>query len=277
MGTITKSNTKLFWKEFFKRVQEDGVMDLSAQLAYYFLLSLFPFLIVSITLVTAIVDPQQLFRLIDAYGPPELMEIIKENMNVINQGGGTILSVGIIVTLWTASNGMNAVIRALNKAYDVPENRNFIVARGVAISLTFGMLFMIVVAMLLPIFGEMIGNFFIYIGLSHFEPVWNALRWVISTILIAGVITMIYVAAPNKKLVVHDVWIGAVVATIGWQLVSWGFAFYVNSFSNYNATYGSLGGIIVLMLWFYISGMMLIIGGELNATLNKFRRRTNTF
>ncbi|WLD95325.1 YihY/virulence factor BrkB family protein [Alkalihalobacillus sp. AL-G] len=266
------SDTTYIWREFFKRFRNDGVLDLSAQLAYYFLLSLFPFLIVSITFITSIVDPNQLLRLIDVYGPPELMDIILENMSVINQQGGTILSVGIIITIWTASNGMNAIIRALNKAYDVPENRHFILARGVAILLTFGMLFIIVVAMLLPVFGEMIGKLFTYIGLSHFESIWNAIRWVISSVLIVGVITMIYVFAPNKKLIVKDVWIGAVVATIGWQLVSWGFAFYVNSFSNYSATYGSLGGIIVLMLWFYLSGMMLLIGGELNATLNKIRK-----
>ncbi|WP_221568540.1 YihY/virulence factor BrkB family protein [Alkalihalobacillus sp. TS-13] len=269
---LKQPSKKIFWQDLFKRIQEDGVTDLAAQLAFYFLLSLFPFLIVTITVITTIVDKNRLFTLIQLYGPPELMNIVKDNTEIINNQGGAILSVGIIVTLWTASNGMNAVIKALNHAYDVEESRNFIVARAVAISLTLGMLLIILVAMALPVFGQMIGNVFGYLGLPNWETIWNGLRWVLSTVIIACVITIIYFVAPNKPLRIKDVWVGAVIATIGWQLVSWAFSFYVNNFGNYSATYGSLGGVIVLMLWFYVSGLMLIIGGEVNATFNKLRK-----
>lgn len=266
VGRFKQPSKKAFWKDLFERIQEDEVTDLSAQLAYYFLLSLFPFLIVTITVVTAVIDESQLYTMIDRYGPPELMTIIQDNTDVIGSQGGTILSLGIIATLWTASNGMNAVIRALNKAYDVDESRNFIVARAVAISLTLGMLLIIFVAMALPVFGQMIGNLFFYIGIPHYEEIWNVMRWVLSSVIIAAVITIIYFVAPNKKLTIRNVWVGAVVATIGWQLGSLAFSFYINNFANYSATYGSIGGIIVLMLWFYVSGLMLIIGGEVNAT-----------
>ncbi|WP_408009393.1 YihY/virulence factor BrkB family protein [Pseudalkalibacillus sp. A8] len=274
MVRLKQPSKKIFWKDLFRRIQDDGVTDLAAQLAFYFLLSLFPFLIVTVTILTTIVDKNQLFTLIQLYGPPELMNIVKENTEIINNQGGAILSVGIIATLWTASNGMNAVIRALNQAYDVEESRNFIVARAVAMMLTLGMLLIIFVAMALPVFGQMIGHIFGYLGLPHWEAIWNALRWVLSTLIIVCVITIIYFVAPNKRLGVKNVWIGAVLATVGWQFVSWAFSFYVNNFGNFSATYGSLGGVIVLMLWFYVSGLMLIIGGEVNATFNKLQKNT---
>ncbi|MCF6139289.1 YihY/virulence factor BrkB family protein [Pseudalkalibacillus berkeleyi] len=276
MRRFRQPSKKVFWKDLIQRIKEDGVTDLSAQLAYYFLLSLFPFLIVAITVVTALIDESQLYTMLDQYGPPELMNIIQDNSELIGGQGGAILSIGIIGTLWTASNGMNAVIRALNQAYDVDESRNFIVARAVAISLTIGMLLIIFVAMALPVFGQMIGNLFFYIGIPHYEEVWNVLRWVLSTVIIAGVITIIYFVAPNKKLTIRDVWVGAVVATVGWQLVSLAFSYYVNNFANYSATYGSLGGVIVLMLWFYVSGLMLIIGGEVNATFKHLEENPQT-
>ncbi|MGM7703348.1 YihY/virulence factor BrkB family protein [Pseudalkalibacillus sp. Hm43] len=274
MGRLKQPSKKIFWKELIERIKEDEVTDLSAQLAYYFLLSLFPFLIVAITIVTAIIDESQLYTMLDRYAPQEIMNVIQENTDVIGSQGGAILSLGIIGTLWTASNGMNAVIRALNKAYDVDESRNFIVARAVAILLTLGMLLIIFVAMALPVFGELIGNLFFYIGIPNAEETWGILRWVLSTVIIAIVITIIYMVAPNKKLILRNVWVGAVVATIGWQLVSLAFSFYVNNMNDYSATYGSLGGVIVLMLWFYVSGLMLIIGGEVNATFKSLEEGT---
>ncbi len=274
VGRLKQPSKKIFWKELIERIKEDEVTDLSAQLAYYFLLSLFPFLIVAITIVTAIIDESQLYTMLDRYAPQEIMNVIQENTDVIGSQGGAILSLGIIGTLWTASNGMNAVIRALNKAYDVDESRNFIVARAVAILLTLGMLLIIFVAMALPVFGELIGNLFFYIGIPNAEETWGILRWVLSTVIIAIVITIIYMVAPNKKLILRNVWVGAVVATIGWQLVSLAFSFYVNNMNDYSATYGSLGGVIVLMLWFYVSGLMLIIGGEVNATFKSLEEGT---
>ncbi len=274
VGRLKQPSKKIFWKDLIERIKEDEVTDLSAQLAYYFLLSLFPFLIVAITIVTAIIDESQLYTMLDRYAPQEIMNVIQENTDVIGSQGGAILSLGIIGTLWTASNGMNAVIRALNKAYDVDESRNFIVARAVAILLTLGMLLIIFVAMALPVFGELIGNLFFYIGIPNAEETWGILRWVLSTVIIATVITIIYMVAPNKKLILRNVWVGAVVATIGWQLVSLAFSFYVNNMNDYSATYGSLGGVIVLMLWFYVSGLMLIIGGEVNATFKSLEEGT---
>lgn len=272
VGRLKEPSKKAFWKELIDRIKDDRVTGLAAQLAYYFLLSLFPFLIVAVTIATAVVDQGEMFTLLQRYAPGEVMNVINENSDLINNQGGAILSLGIIGTLWTASNGMNAVIKALNEAYDVGQSRNFLKARGIAISLTLGMLLIIMVAMVLPIFGKIIGDIFAYIGLPNAEMVWNVLRWVLSTFIIALVIAIIYYIAPNKKLRMKDVWIGAIVATVGWQLASLAFSFYINNFANYNETYGSLGGVIVLMLWFYVSGLMLIIGGEVNATFKKMEK-----
>jgi membrane protein len=134
---------------------------------------------------------------------------------------------------------------------------------------------MLVIAIILPVFGHEIGHLaFSQIGYSYtFESIWNYIRWALSSLVIFLVVIIIYYFAPNKRLHLQDVWIGAVFATITWQLVSYGFSYYVNNFGNYTATYGSIGGIIVLLLWFFLSGLTLIIGGEVNATITVMRKK----
>lgn len=263
-----------FLKTLSSRFFEDDVPGLSAQLAYYLLLSLFPFLILSITMLVTWVSQDQLVGLIEGYVPAQSLTIIRDNIPDGSHGNG-LISFGVIATLWPASSSMIAMMRAMNRAYDVEEHRHFLKARVIALALTFAMIFMLVVAILLPVFGHAIGHLaFSEIGYSTaFETIWNYIRWVFSTLVIFLVILIIYYIAPNKRLYFREVWKGAIVATITWQFVSLGFSYYVNNFSNYTATYGSIGGIIILLLWFFLSGMILIIGGEVNATLALMRKR----
>jgi membrane protein len=262
-------------KEVYTRFMEDNVPGLAAQLAFYFLLSLFPFLIFSLTLLFTWVNPDQLIGLMTAYLPNQSLATIEDNLPEIKQGNGQLLSFGIFATIWSVSSGINAIMKAMNHAYNVPENRSFIKARTIAIGLTFAMLFVILVAILLPVFGHAIGEFvFSYFGFSStFELTWDVIRWMLSTLVMFGVIMIIYYVAPNKRLFAKEIWIGAVFATVSWQLVSLGFSYYVSNFGNYTATYGSLGGVIVLMLWFFLSGMTIIVGGQVNATINHLRTR----
>jgi membrane protein len=180
---------------------------------------------------------------------------------------GKLLSFSIIGAIWSASNGMNAIVRALNRAYDVEENRPFFIARGTSVLLTIGMIFVIIVALVLPVFGKMIGLFlFSAFGFPQtFLTIWNALRWVISSLILFVVFTALYYFAPNKKLRCINVVRGATFATVGWIITSLAFSYYVNDFANYTAMYGSLGGMIILMVWFYLSGMIIVLGGEMNA------------
>ncbi|WP_273128370.1 YihY/virulence factor BrkB family protein [Metabacillus sp. HB246100] len=265
-----------FLKELVQRFTDDEVPGLSAQLSYFFLLSLFPFLIFLITLLGYLpISQEDVLRTIEEFAPGQSMDIINETLaQILNNRNGGLLSFGIIATLWSASNGINAIVRAFNKAYDVEESRSFIVARGMAIILTIAMVFVIVVALLLPVFGREIGLFiFSNFGFSEqFLTIWNTLRWLVSGAILFIVFTALYFVAPNKRLHIKDGLPGSIAATIGWIVASLAFSYYVGNFANYSATYGSIGGIIVLMIWLYLSGMIIILGGELNALLYKRRK-----
>jgi membrane protein len=187
-----------------------------------------------------------------------------------NRSGG-ILSVGIIVALWSASKGMNAIIKSLNRAYDVEESRSFFVVRGISIVLTIAMIFVILTALLLPVFGERIGMYiFSSLHLSdEFILIWSSIRFVLCPLILFFIFLILYYFSPSQKITCRTAVPGAAIAAIGWLLISLGFSFYVNHFSNYSATYGSLGGIIILMLWLYVSAFILMLGGEINALLHK--------
>jgi membrane protein len=262
-----------FLNELFHRFTNDEVPGLSAQLSYFFILSLFPFLIFLITLLGYLpISQEDVLNTIKEFAPGDSMQIIGDTLEqILNEKNGKLLSFGIIATLWSASNGINAIVRAFNKAYDVNESRSFFVARGMAILLTIAMVFVIIIALLLPVFGREIGVFiFSNFGFSHeFLTVWNTLRFLVSGIILFIVFTALYFVAPNKRLHIKDGLPGAFAATIGWIVVSLAFSYYVGNFANYSATYGSIGGVIVLMVWFYLSGMIIILGGELNAMLYK--------
>jgi membrane protein len=266
-----------FIKELILRYKEDEVGSMSAELAYFFLLSLFPFLIFLVTLIGYLPISQiDVLAFVRQYAPVGTVDLIEENLNfIVNSNKGGLLSIGIIGTLWSSSNGINAVVRSFNKAYDVKETRNFFITRGISILLTFGMIFVIIVALLLPVFGKQIGIFmFSSFGLSdEFLDVWNGIRWIVSAAILFIVFTFLYWVAPNRPLKFKEIISGSFFATFGWMFVSLAFSYYVNSFGHYSTTYGSLGAIIVLMIWFYLSAMIIIIGGEINAILNCHRIR----
>lgn len=262
----------LFIKELVKRYFDDEIPRLSAELAYYFLLSMFPFLMFLITLLGYLPIPQdQVFGVIEEFMPKKTMRLIESNLAyILNNQNGKLLSLSAIVAIWSASNGIGAIVRAFNRAYDVKESRSLLVAKGMAILLTFAMIFVILVSLLLPVFGKMIGVYiFNEFGKSEkFLSFWNTLRWGFSSIILFIVFTVLYFLAPNKRLKMKEVITGSIFATTGWIVVSLIFSYYVNHFGNYSAMYGSIGTIIVLMVWFYFSGMILVIGGEINGILN---------
>lgn len=265
MGLLSARGLLLLWK----RVQEDDVVGLAAQLAYFFLLSLFPLLIVLVSLLPYLpITQTEMLGVIADFAPGQTMHFIETNLNeILSQQNKTLLSFGIIATIFSASNGMNALIRALNKSYDVKESRSFIVARGMSIVFTIAMILVFIIALLLPVFGKQIGLYlFTKWGLtSQFLAFWNMLRWLFSALVIFVVFLVLYWIAPNKKFKCIDALPGAIFASVGWLLVSYGFSYYVSNFGNYSAMYGSIGAVIVLMIWFFLSGIIIIVGGEINA------------
>lgn len=268
-------------KEFYARMEKVDVFGLAAQLAYFFLLSLFPFLLFLFNLIGYFsLDEEVILQTIVNYAPPQVYDLIESNIESMLQiQSGGLLSVGIIGTLWAASNGVNAVRKALNRAYEIKPKRIFIIYRLLSILLTIGMFFVVIVALLLPVFGKMIGEyFFSWFGFSaEFLQIWETFRWVTSSIIFFIALVALYRLTPNRRVYFrHIVW-GALFSTVGFQLVSWAFSFYVGTLGNYSTTYGSLGTVIVLMIWFYLFGMIVLIGGVLNASLHERAWSKKTF
>ncbi|MCY9692315.1 YihY/virulence factor BrkB family protein [Paenibacillus alginolyticus] len=259
------SYLKLLWNQFEKH----DATGLAAQCAYYFLLSLFPFLLFILSLLGYLpFSSDDVMGLIKQYIPGAVAGWIEEMLsNLLDVKRGGALSFGLILALVSASAAMNAIVIAVNKAYGLPERKSFIHSRFLAVMLTLGMLIVIASALLLSVFGHWIGDWTlanIPISTKH-VALWNNLRWIVNFIIVFVVFIGIYYIAPNTCLTCKSVLPGAIFAAVGWQLTSFGFSFYVNNFTNYSATYGSVGGIIVLMTWFYISALIIIIGGEINA------------
>lgn len=259
------SYLKLLWNQFEKH----DATGLAAQCAYYFLLSLFPFLLFILSLLGYLpFSSDDVMGLIKEYIPGAVAGWIEETLsNLLDVKRGGTLSFGLILALVSASAAMNAIVIAVNKAYGLPERKSFIHSRFLAVMLTLGMLIVIASALLLSVFGHWIGDWTLAnISISsNLVDLWNNLRWIVNFVIVFVVFIGIYYIAPNTCLTCKSVLPGAIFAAVGWQLTSFGFSFYVNSFTNYSATYGSVGGIIVLMTWFYISALIIIIGGEINA------------
>lgn len=273
------ANAKSYVKEFGAKFKKDNATTLAAAQAYYYLLAIVPLLILLLSILPYLqIDPQRVMDFLGTILPGEVASTFEENIvSVVTTPSGGLLTFGILGTLWSASNAVSAFIKATNDAYDVEETRSFIVQKGLAILLTVFMLIAVIVALVLPIFGgaiiDMISSF---LNLpSQTEILFQVLRWVVSIAVMSIVLAFMYKYAPNKHFPFKEALIGALIATILWQLVSLGFSFYVANFGSYNATYGSLGGLIVLILWFFLTGLILVIGAEINAIIHKRKNTKN--
>lgn len=268
------------WKELAKRVwseiQEDDVFGRAAQLAYYFLLALFPLLLFLISLLGYFAGENtelrtDLFRYLSTVLPGEASDLVSKTIGDVTQGsGGGKLSFGILAALWAASNGMGAVSESLNVAYDVEESRPWWKTRLIAVFLTIALAVLIISALVLVLYGHTIaeavaGSF----GLGEvFETTWKIVQWPVVLAFVVLGFGLVYYFAPN----LHDAkwkWItpGAIIGVLLWLLVSFGFRTYLHFFNSYSATYGSLGAVIILMLWFYLTGAAILVGGEVNSEI----------
>ena len=265
------TTTNGFLKELLVRIKKGDITGLGSQLAFFFLLSLFPLLIFIMTLLPFLnFNQAEVFLLIRDYAPESVAMLIEDTLNEIlkNRNGG-LLSIGALATVWSASKGMNALTKALNRSYFTEESRSFIMARGMSVVFTVMLIAVLVVALILPVFGQQIGVLaFSYMGLEEgFLTLWAGLRRLVPPVLIFFVFSLIYWLVPNLNIQFRSVLPGAFFATVGWILTSLAFSFYVGSYGNYSSTYGSIGAIIVLMMWLYFSAIILMLGGQLNAVM----------
>lgn len=268
----------LFIDQLFFRFKDDSISSTGSQLAYYLVLSIFPFLIVLLNMVqfTPLASGDILDSLVILL-PIDTQDMIKEIVNgTINASSGTLLSVSVVGGLWTSSSGIKHLIKAINKSYDYKEKRNFIKLRLLAMLFTLILSLVIVLVFSSLIFGELIGKkLFTIINISSvFSTVWSVFRIAISLLSMIVTFTLLYKWAPSfpkgSRTSFRNALPGAIFVTIGWAISSTLFSFYVNNFGRYSITYGSLGGIIVFLIWLYISSIIIVLGGEVNATVDYF-------
>ena len=270
----------LSWRELARRVYaetlDDDVLGRSAQLSYYFLLALFPALLFLTSLLGYLAGEdsqlrQGLFEYLSAVLPGEASRLIAQTVtDVTEASGGGKLSFGVLATLWAASNGMGAMSECLNAAYDLKETRPWWKVRLTAVGLTLALTFLIVTALVLLLYGHDLADLVAgWFGLgSAFATAWKVVQWpaVLAFVLLA--FALIYYFAPDSRQQSWK-WItpGAVVGVALWLLVSFAFKTYLSFFNSYSATYGSLGAVIILMLWFYFTGTAILVGGEINSEI----------
>ena len=264
-------------KELLKRTFRDTLKDdaqgLAAQLSYYFFLSLFPTLLCLIALASLF--PLQNFvddvtGMLQPFMPAEAIRVIQDQMLKIAQGGTTaLISLGLLTAIWSSSAAMGAVVNAMNRAYDIEESRPWWRVRLLAVLLTVGLAFFILVALTLVLAGPQLADLATqWIGMATvWAWIWKIVQWPLVFALVSTGIGLIYYFAPDADQ--EWVWItpGSVVATILWLIASLGFRYYVVTFGHYTETYGAIGGIIVVLLWFYLSSLAILIGAELNAEI----------
>ena len=255
------------------RISKDNATGLAAQLSYYFLLALFPTLIFILTLIPLFqISPDTITNMISENAPGDTAKLITGIIDdVMQNASGGLFSFGLIAALWSASNGMTALMNAFNVAYDVEDGRNAIVLKIMSVLFTIIMVVVFGLAIALPIFGQQLGNLlFGPLGLeSELRWIFSLIKFVLPLIVTFIVFMTLYALAPNIKIKLLSVIPGAAFTTIVWLGSSALFGLYVNNFANYSKTYGSIGGIIVLMFWLFLTGLIIIIGAEINAVLHQ--------
>ncbi len=260
-----------------REVVDDAVTDSAAQLSYYFIFALFPFLFFLATL-TAYLPLQgaveEMLARMAPFMPASAFELIAGHlMELILQPKPKLLTVGLVTSLWSASRGVDSFRKALNLAYDVKESRAFWRTQGLAFLLTFATVAMVVLALgAILLGGELSRAVFKWVGQGEpplFTAVLALTRWPVAAVAIMCNAGLSYYFLPDVKQRFKFIAPGAVLGSLVWLGATWAFTRYVESFGHFNVTYGSIGGVVVLLLWLYVSGLIFILGGEVNATLEQ--------
>ncbi len=264
-------------KSLWSEVQSDDVSGLAAELSYQFLLALFPFLIFVTALgalvaqVGGVENPTD--RLLDALGgtlPADAQSVLRSQIErLLDTQSGGLLSIGVATAIWAASGGVRAMMKAMNRAYDVEETRPIWRRYAVSIVLVLGAGSSLFVALIVLLGGQVLGRQVLHdLGADSSASAWiNAARLPIVAVLVAIAVAFLYWAAPNARLPFRWVSPGATLFVVTWLGATLLFGLYVSNFASYNTTYGALGGVVVLLLWAYLSAFLLLGGAELNAVL----------
>jgi membrane protein len=269
-------------KRTVSEFSEDNLTDAAAALTYYAVLSIFPALLALVSIVGLVGDPQTITKemtdIVSSIGPASAADTFKgpiQGLTKSSGAAGILLIAGIAAALWTASGYVGAFMRASNVIYEVEEGRSFIKLRPLQMLVTLVLvvlLALVLVALVLtgPV-AKQIGSA-VGIG-SAAVTVWNIAKWPVLFIVVVFMIVLLYYASPNAKLRgLKSIVPGAALAIVIWLMASAGFAFYVANFGSYNKTYGALGGVIVFLVWLWITNVAILLGAELNAERERSRQ-----
>ncbi|MBM3105133.1 YihY/virulence factor BrkB family protein [Pseudomonas sp. V1] len=255
-----------------KEFLDDEMSTYASALAYQMLFSLFPFLLFLIALIGFLHLPDffSWLRLqSEMVLPPQALEQVNPVIDQLQQSKGGLLSVGIVIALWTASAGVRLMMSAMNAAYDVVEGRPVWKRIPLSVVYTVGIAGMLLAAAALMVLGPQVMEWIAsQVGMQEFiVTLWTILRWPAIIILMMVAVALIYYVMPDVKQEFRFITPGSVLAVVVWIIASLGFGYYVKTFADYNAMYGSIGAIIVLLLYFYISAAVLLLGAEMNAVI----------
>lgn len=269
------------WKTILLRVKdsisEDNVPIVSAGVAFYSFLAIFPALTALISIYGLAFNPQQVqdqLMQLATVMPQEALEIVKQQLEkLVTTSGGALswgVAIGILFSLWSAKQGTSSLFTGLDIAYEVKKPRGFLMQNAISLLFTLGAIILLILSMTLIVaFPAAVG----YLGLpTGVENLISWLRWVLLAGIVISFLSLIYKYAPARRPVPSFKWVmvGAILATILWLIASWGFSFYVSNFGNYGEMYGAISAVVVLMLWLFLTSFIILLGAELNSEIVRY-------
>lgn len=269
-----------FFDKLIYRVLDHDTLSYGGSLTYFLILSIFPFLISLINAInfSGILDPEYLYGLLDVL-PGEIQEIIRNFLNELHMSSsGSFLTISFVAGLFTASTAVFKLMKIINQSYGFVESRGFLAQRLMALFFTLALILMIFLLVLTQIFGQIIYvKVMSYLGIENasFDKIWSIAKNAIPLAYMLITFILLYKFSPSKSrenmITIKSVLPGSFFATLGLIIASSGFNFYVSSFGKYSITYGSLGGIIVFLIWLYLLSTITLVGAEINSTLYSMR------
>lgn len=269
-------SAKQFFKDLGNEILDDNVFMGAAALGFYLTLAIFPALILMMTLIPYLPVPNVDQMILNALGnalPSEASGMVEKVVSeVTKEQRGGLLSFGLIATLWAASTGMYAIMLNLNITYDVAEGRSFIRARTVALGLSLMFILLVIGSFALIMLGGVIEDWVSsWLGASGILlAIFTAIRWVLIIFSLLLGFALIYYFAPNVEQKFRFITPGSVIAVVLLAAASLLFSLYISNFADYSATYGSIGAVIILMLWLFIAGLVILLGSEVNALIEHY-------
>ncbi|HCW53171.1 MAG TPA: YihY/virulence factor BrkB family protein [Clostridium sp.] len=259
------------------KIKNDDIVALASQLAYYLMLSFFPFILFLITLVGfSNLNSSEVLNGLNGLLPKSIVELTRSTITEVvdNQHTG-LLGVSIILMMWTSSSAFRAVIKGVNKAYNFKEDRSFIKRVIISMLGILSLAIIIILSLFMVVFGTVISEYIKAI-IPLYRPflfIWDVCRHAFVFIVMVFIFSGIYCMAPAKRIKLKEVVPGAIFSTIGWIIVSFVFSFYINNFSHYSRFYGSLGAVFILMTWLFLISMIFILGVEINCVRSQMKQR----